>query len=191
MALRYHSELKRTSASLACQAYCKDCWQSNTDHASFAPSATVACLWEPKTHAKPEGMGSALISSPKGRRFLLVTYSQWKERKGVMAKSLDELLRLKGVIASGEFSPNGKLIDFRSNNNPLSDEVANFTAQVAAAVSQLLGAWLRHIPKSVGSIGCRSTDGRIGWGDNHCGRRQSRRLRQNWRRLTSISCLKR
>lgn len=57
-----------------------------------------------------------------------------------MAKSLDELLRLKGVIASGEFSPNGKLIDFRSNNNPLSDEVVNFTAQVAAAVSQLLGA---------------------------------------------------
>jgi roadblock/LC7 domain-containing protein len=30
-----------------------------------------------------------------------------------MAKSLDELLRLKGVIASGEFSSDGKLIDFR------------------------------------------------------------------------------
>lgn len=56
-----------------------------------------------------------------------------------MAKSLDELLRLKGVIASGEFSQNGKLIDFRSNNSQLSDEVANLTAQFAAAVSQLLG----------------------------------------------------
>jgi roadblock/LC7 domain-containing protein len=58
----------------------------------------------------------------------------------VMAKSLDELLRLKGVVASGEFSPNGKLIDFRSNNNQLSNEVADLTAQFAAAVSQLLGA---------------------------------------------------
>lgn len=57
-----------------------------------------------------------------------------------MAKSLDELLRLKGVIASGEFSQNGKLIGFRSNSSQLSDEVANLTAQFAAAVSQLLGA---------------------------------------------------
>lgn len=31
-----------------------------------------------------------------------------------MAKSLDELLRLKGVIAAGEFWSNGKLLDFRS-----------------------------------------------------------------------------
>lgn len=57
-----------------------------------------------------------------------------------MAKSLDELLRLKGVIASGEFSANGKLIDFRSNSNQLSNDVADLTAQFAAAVSQLLGA---------------------------------------------------
>jgi roadblock/LC7 domain-containing protein len=57
-----------------------------------------------------------------------------------MAKSLDELLRLKGVVASGEFSANGKLIEFRSNNNQLSNEVADLTAQFAAAVSQLLGA---------------------------------------------------
>ena len=31
-----------------------------------------------------------------------------------MAKSLDELLRLKGVVASGEFSADGKVKDFRS-----------------------------------------------------------------------------
>jgi roadblock/LC7 domain-containing protein len=58
----------------------------------------------------------------------------------IMAKSLDELLRLKGVIASGEFSPTGKLVDFRSNSNQVSDDAANLTAQFAAAVSQLLGA---------------------------------------------------
>ena len=57
-----------------------------------------------------------------------------------MAKSLDELLRLKGVIASGEFSADGKLIDFRGKDNRLPQDVAELTAQFAAAVSQLLGA---------------------------------------------------
>ncbi len=57
-----------------------------------------------------------------------------------MAKSLDELLRLKGVIASGEFSVDGKLIDFRAKDNRLPEEAAQLTAQFAAAVSQLLGA---------------------------------------------------
>ena len=56
-----------------------------------------------------------------------------------MAKSLDELLRLKGVIASGEFSADGKLIDFRGKDNRLPQDVAELTAQFAAAVSQLLG----------------------------------------------------
>ena len=56
-----------------------------------------------------------------------------------MAKSLDELLGLKGVIASGEFAPNGKLLDYRSKGTPLPDDVALLTAQFAAAVSQLLG----------------------------------------------------
>jgi roadblock/LC7 domain-containing protein len=56
-----------------------------------------------------------------------------------MAKSLDELLKLKGVVASGEFFADGKVKDFRSKNNELSPEVADLTAQFAAAVSQLLG----------------------------------------------------
>jgi len=56
-----------------------------------------------------------------------------------MPKSLDELLTLKGAVASGEFASNGKLIDFRSKGTPLPDDVALLTAQFAAAVSQLLG----------------------------------------------------
>ena len=56
-----------------------------------------------------------------------------------MAKSLDDLLRLNGVVASGEFSPSGELIAFRSNGTPLPDDVALLTAQFSAAVSQLLG----------------------------------------------------
>ena len=56
-----------------------------------------------------------------------------------MAKSLDEWLRLNGVIASREFSENGRLIAFRSNGTPLPDDVALLTAQFSAAISQLLG----------------------------------------------------
>jgi roadblock/LC7 domain-containing protein len=56
-----------------------------------------------------------------------------------MAKSLDELLRLKGVIAAGEFSETGRLIASRSNGTPLPDDVALLTAQFSAAISQLLG----------------------------------------------------
>jgi roadblock/LC7 domain-containing protein len=58
----------------------------------------------------------------------------------IVAKSLDELLRLKGVIASGEFAPNGKLLEFRSKGTPLPDDVALLADQFAAAVNQLLGA---------------------------------------------------
>lgn len=58
-----------------------------------------------------------------------------------MAKTLDALLRLKGVIASGEFASNGKLIDFRSNGTAIPDDVAVLTAQFAAAVSQLLSVF--------------------------------------------------
>jgi len=56
-----------------------------------------------------------------------------------MAKSLDELLGLKGVIAAGEFSETGRLIAFRSSGKPLPDDVALLTAQFSAAISQLLG----------------------------------------------------
>ena len=57
-----------------------------------------------------------------------------------MAKSLDELLRLKGVIAAGEFWPNGKLLDFRSKGALLPDDEALLMDQFAVAVSQLLFA---------------------------------------------------
>lgn len=57
-----------------------------------------------------------------------------------MPKSLDELLLLKGVIASGEFASNGKLLDFRSKETSLPDDVALLTSQFSAAVGHLLGA---------------------------------------------------
>ena len=78
-----------------------------------------------------------------------------------MATSLDDLLRLNGVVASGEFSPSGKLIAFRSNGAPLADDVALLTAQFAAAVSQLLGVLAAPIPESADSTGFPSRVGPI------------------------------
>ncbi|WP_447987594.1 DUF2173 family protein [Nitrospira sp. Nam74] len=43
-------------------------------------------------------------------------------------------------MASGEFSVDGKLIEFRGKDNRLPQDVAQFTAQFAAAVSQLFRA---------------------------------------------------
>jgi roadblock/LC7 domain-containing protein len=56
-----------------------------------------------------------------------------------MATSLDDLLKLKGVIVAGEFSSDGKLIDYRGRQD-LPQDVLNLTAQFAAAVTQLLAA---------------------------------------------------
>lgn len=56
-----------------------------------------------------------------------------------MAKSLDDLLKLKGIMAAGEFSSDGKLVDYRGKQE-LPQDVLNLTAQFAAAVSQMLAA---------------------------------------------------
>jgi roadblock/LC7 domain-containing protein len=56
-----------------------------------------------------------------------------------MAKSLDELLKLKGVIAVGEFSSDGRLVDYRGKQD-MPQDVLSITAQFAAAVTQLLSA---------------------------------------------------
>jgi roadblock/LC7 domain-containing protein len=58
----------------------------------------------------------------------------------MMSNSLDELLRFKGVIASGEFAPNGKLLDYRSKGTLLPDDEALLSDQFGSAISQLLFA---------------------------------------------------
>lgn len=57
-----------------------------------------------------------------------------------MAKGLGELLTLPGVVASGEFSADGRLVDFLSHSKVFPHEVAVLTAQFAAAVTQLFTA---------------------------------------------------
>jgi roadblock/LC7 domain-containing protein len=50
--------------------------------------------------------------------------------------TLDELLKIEGVAAAGEFSPDGKLIDFKSNME-MPQEIAGMSAQFCATVSMM------------------------------------------------------
>jgi roadblock/LC7 domain-containing protein len=50
--------------------------------------------------------------------------------------SLDELIRIDGVIAAGEFTADGKLVDFRSNDE-MSQELAEASAQFCGSVTLL------------------------------------------------------
>jgi roadblock/LC7 domain-containing protein len=53
-----------------------------------------------------------------------------------LAKSLDELLKIPGVVAAGEFTPDGKLVNYLASMN-MSRELAATTAQFVATVTML------------------------------------------------------
>ncbi len=53
-----------------------------------------------------------------------------------MAKSLDELLKIPGVVAAGEFAPDGKLVNYMASMD-MSREMAAMTAQFVATVTML------------------------------------------------------
>lgn len=55
-----------------------------------------------------------------------------------MAK-LDELVKMDGVMAAGEFTPDGKLLAFKSNAK-MPEETAPMTAQFCATVSMTFNA---------------------------------------------------
>lgn len=71
-------------------------------------------------------------------------------RRGV-AKTLDNILRLMGVIASEEFASDGKLLAFRSKRTLLSNDEALLRDQYTVAVSQLLCA-LTLIPGRISGL---------------------------------------
>lgn len=50
--------------------------------------------------------------------------------------TLDELLKINGVVAAGEFSADDKLVDYKSNMN-MSSEMAEMTAQFCASVTMM------------------------------------------------------
>ncbi len=50
--------------------------------------------------------------------------------------TLDNLLELKGVVAAGEFTADGKLIDFKAKMD-MSPEIAAMTAQFCATITMV------------------------------------------------------
>jgi roadblock/LC7 domain-containing protein len=61
-------------------------------------------------------------------------YESHKGPKTKRTIDLDALMQIEGVIATGEFTPDGKLIDFRSKSD-MSAEVAGMCAELCAPVS--------------------------------------------------------
>lgn len=53
--------------------------------------------------------------------------------------TLEELLQREGVIAAGEFTPDGKLADYKAKAG-MSKEMAQMTAQFCAAVTGMFNA---------------------------------------------------
>ena len=74
--------------------------------------------------------------------------------------SLDELLKFEGVMAAGIFSPEGKLVDYKSNTG-MPKEMAQMTAKFCGAVNMMFDALasaysqlykMNWIPQTTGCI---------------------------------------
>jgi roadblock/LC7 domain-containing protein len=50
--------------------------------------------------------------------------------------SLDDLLDIEGVVAAGEFTPDGQLVDYKARMD-MSEELAQMTAQFCATVTMM------------------------------------------------------
>ncbi len=59
--------------------------------------------------------------------------------KGECNLSLDELLKFEGVMAAGIFSPEGKLVDYKSKTG-MPKEMAEMTAKFCGAVNNMFDA---------------------------------------------------
>ena len=59
--------------------------------------------------------------------------------KGECNLSLDELLKFEGVMAAGIFSPEGKLVDYKSKTG-MPKEMAEMTAKFCGAVNMMFEA---------------------------------------------------
>jgi len=53
-----------------------------------------------------------------------------------LAKTLDELLKIRGVVAAGEFAPDGNLVNYLASMD-MSRDMAAMTAQFVATVTML------------------------------------------------------
>ena len=62
---------------------------------------------------------------------------------------LDELLKMDGVVAAGEFTTDGKMVAFKSSMN-MPQEMAAMTAQFCATVSMTFGTLASAYTKMTG-----------------------------------------
>lgn len=51
--------------------------------------------------------------------------------------SPDDLVRVKGVVAAGQFTADGKAVNYKTNNMPMPQEMAQMTAQFCATVTMM------------------------------------------------------
>ncbi len=51
--------------------------------------------------------------------------------------TLDELLDIEGVVAAGEYTPDGRLVDYKAEMD-MSQEMPEMTAQFTATVTMIL-----------------------------------------------------
>ena len=63
--------------------------------------------------------------------------------------TLDELLKIDGVVAAGESRPDGSMVDFKTNTD-MSPELAAMSAQFCATVSMLFGTMSGAFTQSSG-----------------------------------------
>jgi roadblock/LC7 domain-containing protein len=66
---------------------------------------------------------------------MILTATFHRTKEDGMA-TLDELLHVPGVMAAGEFSPDGKLVDYKANME-MSRDLATMTAQFCATVTMM------------------------------------------------------
>jgi roadblock/LC7 domain-containing protein len=67
---------------------------------------------------------------------VVLGYQGKREEGGEHMATLDELLDIEGVVAAGEFNPDGSLVDYKATMD-MSQEMAEMTAQFTATVTMM------------------------------------------------------
>jgi roadblock/LC7 domain-containing protein len=65
---------------------------------------------------------------------VVLGYQGKREEGGEHMATLDELLDIEGVVAAGEYTPDGRLVDYKAKVD-MSQEMAEMTAQFSATVT--------------------------------------------------------
>src|SRR5262245_55781880 len=64
--------------------------------------------------------------------------TNWNQRWRTVMATIEELLSIDGVVAAGEYQPDGKLVGYKANME-MTPELAEMAAQFCATVTMLFG----------------------------------------------------